>query len=169
MQVSQQQKKLEVYKLLPDMQIGYSQMTMNGFGADNQFYTNSSQFQSIQFGLSVPLFFNAQKAMVNAAKIDQSVQEKQFQIQAQGMQFEWQQCVAALQNQILYLAYFDANGLIELEQLKNTANLQFRSGDISYSDWVVLMSQYFEHQNLYFNTLNQYNQNIIHLNYLMGN
>jgi cobalt-zinc-cadmium resistance protein CzcA len=167
-QLSQQQSKLESYKLLPEIQLGYSNMTMNGFGADNRFYTNSARFQSFQFGVTVPLFYNAQKAMFNASKIDRTVQEQALKIQTQALQLDWQQCLSALEHHIQYLNYFDGAGLTQLNQLKTTANLQLQSGDISYSDWVGLMGQYFELQKQYFEVVNQYNQNIIHLNYLMG-
>jgi len=61
-------KKLEKAKLLPEFNLGYYSMTMQGSGADNVIYTTSSRFQSVQVGLGIPLFFGSQKAKINASK-----------------------------------------------------------------------------------------------------
>ena len=48
--------KLEQSKLMPDLSIGYYNMTMKGAGADSKFYNSSTRFKSVQVGVGIPLF-----------------------------------------------------------------------------------------------------------------
>lgn len=53
-------------------------MTMKGTGSDNITYDYSNRFQSIQIGLGIPLFFDSQKAKLNASKINQNISDNNY-------------------------------------------------------------------------------------------
>ena len=71
-------RKLERSKFLPDINLGYNNMTMKGTGSDNITYDYSNRFQSIQIGLGIPLFFDSQKAKLNASKINQNISDNNY-------------------------------------------------------------------------------------------
>jgi cobalt-zinc-cadmium resistance protein CzcA len=54
--VLQQEKKVSKTNVFPGFFIGYQSMTIQGMGADNNFYTSANRFSSFQAGLSIPLF-----------------------------------------------------------------------------------------------------------------
>lgn len=54
--VLQQEKKVSKTNVFPGFFIGYQSMTIQGMGADNNFYTSGNRFSSFQAGLSIPLF-----------------------------------------------------------------------------------------------------------------
>lgn len=141
-------------------------MSMKGTGSDEITYTGSTRFQSAQIGIGVPLFFSGQKAKINSAKTNQLVQENNLQLATK--QFENDYLLALKQFEISKssLEYFENTGLKNSQLIIKTANQQLSNGDISYLEWVLVMNQAVSLQNDYANTLFQYNQSIIHLNYL---
>ena len=83
--ILQQQKNISVVntqlersKLLPNLNVGYSNQSIQGNGNDNKFYASSFRFQSIQFGVGVPLFFGSQKAKINSSKTLELITENKY-------------------------------------------------------------------------------------------
>ena len=58
--ISQLKTQVEKSKLLPSIFLGYNSTSMVGTGADNILYSSSKRFNSIQFGLGLPLFYGHQ-------------------------------------------------------------------------------------------------------------
>lgn len=160
-------RKLEKSKLLPDFNIGYSNMTMQGSGSDNKTYTSSTRFQSVQFGLGIPLFFGAQKAKVNAAKIDQRISENLYELEKIRLQNQYQSLLGQHQANLSTVNYFETTGLKNVKLIFETANKQFINGDINYLDWVMLTNQAINLQSDYMDAVKNLNETIIQINYLI--
>lgn len=173
MKIIEQQKrisilnqKLEKSKMLPDFQIGYYNMTMKGNGADNKFYNGSSRFQSVQIGVGVPLFFGAQKAKINATKINKSISENNYLKELHSFQNQYYLALTQYQTNSSTIAYFENNGLKNAELIYNTANKQFDNGEINYLEWVMLTNQAITINSNYLDAVKNLNESIIQLNYL---
>ena len=174
LKIMEQQKKLamisrkvERAKLLPDFNIGYYNMTMQGSGADNKIYTNSSRFQSMQVGLGIPLFFGAQKAKINASKINQSVSENSYALEKNSLENQYQSVLSQYQTNVATVNYFETTGLKNAQLILETANKQFINGDINYLDWVMLTNQAINIQSNYLDAIKNLNESIIQINYLI--
>ena len=160
-------RKLERSKLLPDFNIGYSNMTMKGTGSDNKTYTSSTRFQSVQLGLGIPLFFGAQKAKVNAAKISQSISENLYELEKMQLQNQYQRLLSQHQSNVSAVNYFETTGLKNVKLIFETANKQFVNGEIDYLDWVMLTNQAINLQSNYMDAIKNLNETIIQINYLI--
>jgi len=165
--ISMISRKLERSKLLPDFNIGYYNMTMQGSGSDNKTYTSSTRFQSVQLGLGIPLFFGAQKAKMNAAKINQSISENLYQLEKNALQNQYQSLLMQHQANTIALTYFENTGLKNAQLIFETANKQFSNGEIDYLDWVMLTNQAINLQSNYMDAVKSYNETIIQINYLI--
>ena len=165
--ISMISRKLERSKLLPDFNIGYYNMTMQGSGSDNETYTSSTRFQSVQLGLGIPLFFGAQKAKMNAAKINQSISENLYQLEKNALQNQYQSLLMQHQANTIALTYFENTGLKNAQLIFETANKQFSNGEIDYLDWVMLTNQAINLQSNYMDAVKSYNETIIQINYLI--
>jgi cobalt-zinc-cadmium resistance protein CzcA len=165
--ISMISRKLERSKLLPDFNIGYYNMTMQGSGSDNKTYTSSTRFQSVQLGLGIPLFFGAQKAKMNAAKINQSISENLYQLEKNALQNQYQRLLMQHQANTIALTYFENTGLKNAQLIFETANKQFSNGEIDYLDWVMLTNQAINLQSNYMDAVKSYNETIIQINYLI--
>jgi cobalt-zinc-cadmium resistance protein CzcA len=175
LKIMQQQKqvrlastKLEKSKFLPDINVGYFNMTMQGNGSDDVLYDRSKRFQSLQFGLGIPLFFGAQKAKVSVAKIGQSIAETNYLQEIN--QFKKQYDVLWLQykNQLEIINYFEKTGLTNAELINSSADKQFSNGEINYLEWVLLTNQAIELRSNYIDAVKALNDNVLELNYLIS-
>ncbi|MGZ3918697.1 MAG: CusA/CzcA family heavy metal efflux RND transporter, partial [Bacteroidia bacterium] len=161
-QLAQQQKlaeseiKLEKSRFLPEIMLQYNNMTIKGYGADNIFYYGSSRFQSALVGIGVPLFFNSTKAKINAAKINKTVSETNFQDGLAGFQTELTKLLNRFKSNKEILNYFETKGLTNATILLETANKQFKAGQLNHLNWLLLIDQATIIKNDYINALKNY-------------
>jgi cobalt-zinc-cadmium resistance protein CzcA len=173
LKVLQQQKEislvktqLEKSKLLPNLNIGYYNMSMKGTGANNLFYNTSTRFNSVQFGLGVPLFFGSQKAKINSSKTLELISENNYQIGLQKLNAEYQTAFKQYQTQLQIVKYFEETALKNANTITKTANQQFANGGINYLEWTMLVNNAVSIQSNYTDAVKNLNQSIIQLNYL---
>lgn len=77
--ISTAQTKLEKAKLSPDLTLSYSNQSFVGFqniNGTDKYFNGGHRFSSVQAGIGIPIFKSAQKAKVNASKINQLLAEK---------------------------------------------------------------------------------------------
>ena len=165
-QISKIATQLEKSKLLPDINIGYYNMTMRGTGSDNVLYNTSTRFQSAQIGVGVPLFFGAQKARISASKVSQYIADNNYLQEKQVIQKQYKAMFSQYQNYLKTVIYFEQTANKNAELINTTANKQFVNGDINYLDWVMLTNQAILIKSNYIEAIKALNESIIELNYL---
>ncbi len=158
--------QLEISKLLPNLSLGYSNMSIQGTGADNIFYPRSNRFSSVQLGVGVPLFFGSQKAIINSSKTLELIAENSYNYGLKTLQIEYQQALKNYQSNKLTVAYFETTALKNANSIIKTANQQFSNGDINYLEWTMLVNNAANIQSDYCDALKQLNYVTIQLNYL---
>lgn len=168
-EVSIARRKLEQSRLLPDISIGYNNMTMRGSGADNKFYDGTTRFQSAQLGLGIPLFFGAQKARIKAAKLSQEIATQNYDIARQQFQSQIASAEKQYETNLQNVAYFEEEALPNVALIYDAANKQFANGDINYLEWVTLTNQAISLQSNYIDALKLLNESITLLNFLTLN
>lgn len=157
--------QIEKSKLLPELILGYNLMGMKGMGANDKVYDRTPRFQSIQLGLGIPIFNKAQKAKIDAAKINEKVTKQQFEAHSQ--QFENERQVA-YQQFLKYeesVRYYQSLALDKAKTITSTANTQFLKGEIDYLSWFMLVNQAAAIQNEYIETVHNRNAAAIEFNY----
>ncbi|MEO8762419.1 MAG: TolC family protein, partial [Bacteroidia bacterium] len=176
LQILQQQKvlansniQLERSRLLPDISLGYFNMSMWGTGADNVRYTGSTRFGSAQFGVGIPLFFGSQKSKINAAKTNGLIAENEYVQQQQILKAQMESAMVQYKSSLQTVNYFEQIGLPNAILITQTASKQFAEGEINYLEWVMLINQSVAIQNNYLDALKLLNENIISINFLTSN
>ncbi|MDX2174797.1 MAG: CusA/CzcA family heavy metal efflux RND transporter [Bacteroidota bacterium] len=167
-QISNAAVKLEKSKLLPDISLGYNNMSMRGNGADNILYTGSSRFQSVQLGIGVPLFFKAQKAKIISAKVYQGYIENKYLLEKKVLQNRYQMAYSQYKNQSETINYYEQKALPNSKLIAEVANKRFLKGEINYLEWVMLTNQSIAIKNNYIDAVKLLNETIIQLNYLIS-
>lgn len=160
--------KLEKSRLLPDLLLGYNNMTMRGMGADDKEYSGDTRFQSAQIGVGIPLFFGAQKAKIGAQKINQELAKSTYQAGLQELQLRYTEAEKQYSKMMQAVSYYEQSGLKNADTIIATANLQFVNGEINYLEWVMLNNQAFSLRNEYLDAVNNLNQSIIESNSLLN-
>lgn len=161
-------RKLERSKLFPDLQVGYYNMTMKGFGSDNVLYNYGTRFQSVLIGVGIPLFFGAQKSKIEAGKIQQSIAENNYIQENSILQTQFKSALKQYEASLAATNYYESTALKNARLISETANKQFASGDINYLEWVVLTNQSILIQSDYLDVLKNQNETVIQLNYLLS-
>jgi cobalt-zinc-cadmium resistance protein CzcA len=159
-------KKLEKFKVWPDLTLGYSNMSMKGTGSDNVTYSYSTRFQSVQLGIGIPLFYGAQLAKVRAAKLEQEISSSTYEFERLNFQNQFQVSLLQFQSAKLAVNQYENITLLNAKLLLNTATNQFKNGEIDFLDLVMLTNQAITIQSGYLDALFKLNQSIIQLNYL---
>lgn len=150
--------ELEVAKLFPNLFIEYRNQSILDL--------TSARFNSVEFGISVPLFFGSQKAKINSSEILELISENNYQLGLQTLNTEYQTAFKKYQTHLQTVKYFEDIALQNANIITKTANQQFANGDINYLEWTMLINNAISIQSNYTDAVNELNQTIIQLNYL---
>ncbi|OKL41541.1 CusA/CzcA family heavy metal efflux RND transporter [Pontibacter flavimaris] len=170
-QVAQQETKLEKARLLPDFSIGYFNQTFIGEspGHDpSRVYGNSDRFTGVEAGISVPLWFGAQKSKITAARLHEQAVQKQAEARERSLETDLKNALQELEKQAQQLQYYEQGALQQAAQLEKAADISFRLGEVDYVEFVQAMEQAYTLRLQYLNALLHYNQSIINLQFLTG-
>ncbi|MCE6989630.1 CusA/CzcA family heavy metal efflux RND transporter [Dyadobacter sp. CY323] len=158
--------KTEKSRMLPDITLGYNNQSLIGpqmVNGQELFYKSTDRFSYFNAGIAIPLFFKAQSARTNAAKLDWERSRKQTsQIQLQ-LRTEMVTAADQLRKYQESLQYFENQGLKNADLIIATADEQFQAGEIDYLQWVILVDQAVTIKSDYIGALNSYNLAVIQL------
>lgn len=168
-QISKTRQNIEKQKLLPEFMFGYNDMSMLGSGADNVFYNDRThRFKSMQIGIGIPIFFNAQKSSIAAEKINYAIADNNLKSELQRFKTLYNQNISSISFHQKTIQYFEESALKNADKIIQTANLQFKNGDINYIDWVLLINNALSVQSQYMESIKKYNESIIEMELLMN-
>lgn len=163
-QISVSRLALEKSRLLPDLLIGLNSQTIRGAGADGKIYSSSHRFQSVQVGIGIPLFNGGQRATIAAGKINVRLAENNYAQGLQQLQSAYQQAFREYNKNLQTINYYETVALKNAGTIIQTANLQFKNGEINYLDWVLLTNNAITIQSQYVEAVRNINQSIIEIN-----
>ncbi len=156
--VSKALLSLERTRLLPDFTAGYSKQTENG----------NTGFYGYQIGISIPLWFRPQKARIQSADIATKIADADYENTRNDLITTYNQQLKEYQKWQEQLAYYDSSGLQQSEAIIKNAQTNYTSGNISYIEYIQDLTEAFDIRLQYLNALNQNNQTVIYINYLLG-
>lgn len=162
--------RLEKSHLLPDLSLAYSSMTMHGLGADNVFYTGSTRFKSVQFGVSIPLFnLSAQSKKIKMAEVESQMAINSYNQKLNEYRSQWSAGFNRLLQLQSAMSLYESSMLDNAEKMRMAANQRLEKGEIDYIEWTIIIAQYLNIKNNYLDTINQYNETLIDLQFMSGN
>jgi cobalt-zinc-cadmium resistance protein CzcA len=168
--LAQEQSKvntqLERSFLLPGINLGYYNMSMIGNGADNVTYTSSQRFQSLQVGLSLPIFMGAQRAKIKAAKFNQSIAEQNYLQEKQILENQLAAAEFQYKSNTENVLFLENSSLKNIQVINEAANKQYLNGDINYLEWMMITNQAVGIENNYLDAINALNESAIQIQFL---
>lgn len=156
-------------KHLPDLFFGYYSQTIQGFGADNIFYTKATRFNSVQLGLGIPLFFMPTHAKVRAGKLAEEISKNEHLLTKQTLLSEYKSAKQEYLSRLDLLRYYENNAMPGAKTIMETAHKQLAGGQINYIEWTQLINSTIQIRASYTDAKHELNQAILKLNYLTGN
>jgi cobalt-zinc-cadmium resistance protein CzcA len=171
LKVNQQETKVERNKMLPDIIFGYNSQTFIGnqnSNPVNQAYTNGDRFSFYQVGVAIPIFPSGHQSKIKAAKINEDIAQSQIDLTKTTLQGELQNLLQEYYKFQGTLLYYQNEALPQARLIIDNSEKSFKSGDVSYTQYLQNLTLANTIQTDYLNSLYQYNQSIIVIETLMG-
>lgn len=156
-------------EMLPDFSIGYFNQSIIGNPTSNgSIATSSDRFSGVQAGISVPIFFGSYKAKIKQSKLKAEIAEVNADYNKSILLNSHQQYLNELLKQQSSLNYYEEKAIPQADIIIENANKSFKNGAIDYIEFIQAMNQALEIKFSYIETLNNYNQAVINLEYLIN-
>ncbi len=162
---------VERAKAAPDFTLGYFNQSIIGnytVSGQNQYFGSDKRFQGVQAGISIPLFFKPYSSRIKAAKIEKQVAESQYSLFEKNLTEQFSQAYQDMAKDAKSLDYYETSALPNVDLILKQAQIAFQNGEIAYIEFLQALRTYSDIRFNYLETLNEYNQAVYNLQYLIG-
>lgn len=156
--VAKKSWQLEKNKALPGFSFGYM----------NQGLKNTEIPLRLRAGINIPIWFWQYSAAIKAAKTNFQITQINTLAQQQNLSSKLQQSKSDAIKFQTSLAYYENIGLKQADDLITASGRMFTAGQTDYIAFLRTLSDAYNIQVKYLETLRAYNQSIININYLNG-
>jgi cobalt-zinc-cadmium resistance protein CzcA len=170
-EVADAQKKVQAAKGAPDFLVGYFNQTLIGI-TDNEtgvVSTASDRFTGFQVGIAIPIWFGPHQGRTRAAEFSRRAAESTYTSSQRAMAGRLQQAIQSYEKNKTSLIYYRESGLPNAELILKQSQAAFRNGEIGYAEYLLGLRNANAIRENYLQTLNDYNQSIIFIEFLNGN
>jgi cobalt-zinc-cadmium resistance protein CzcA len=119
-------------------------------------------------GINIPLFKTGVKARMQSAKIETAITKREVEKSQQDLTTIYQQQYELQQQYIQQLNYYQTDGLPTAESIISTAQKSYKAGDIGYIEYIQNLKDAVKIKEDYLTTINNYNQVVIAIQYLLN-
>lgn len=163
---------LERSRLLPNFAIGYLNQSLKGPGSNKEgqdiFYPISHRFQTVQVSLIFPLWYRPYRARIQASQLNEKALESNFYFVHKNIEGEMSVQIQQINKFQKSLLYYENNALPNSDLIINNGDIAYRSGEISYLEYLQSLNRALMIKASYLDYINYYNQSIIIAQYLLG-
>jgi cobalt-zinc-cadmium resistance protein CzcA len=149
---------IEKNKLLPDISFNY-------FIGTNS-YQNSKNYYGFEAGISVPIFFNAQKSRIKASVFATNSSKNLTEYELELLKVKQKELLNTHFKLKELINYYNETGDKLYNEIYRTAKLSFENGEIDYLKFVTSIETALRIRLDYLNNLIDYNNVTLELNYL---
>ncbi|NID13570.1 CusA/CzcA family heavy metal efflux RND transporter [Fibrivirga algicola] len=172
-EVARRETDVEAARLKPDFTVGLTNQSLQGFqtlpdGGGDRFYGFGNRFTYGQVGVSIPLFAKPLKARVAAARIGQQRAEAQRTARERSLKGEVATTIQSYQKDRQALTYYRESALPQAALIREQVTKSYRAGEIGYVELLQNLRTVSEIQTGYLAALNDLNQTLINLDFLLG-
>ena len=168
--IAEAEKKIRAAKAAPDFKIGYFNQSMIGSQlAGGEIASAGNRFQGFVAGITIPLFFGSYVAETNAAKLKMTVAQTKADYYREVIYTHYRKQLLEVLKYQGSVEYYESTALKQADRIIETAQKSFENGAISYIEYYQNITQALNLKFDYLNTMNEYNQSIIKLEFLIGN
>lgn len=169
--ISQQLKRVERSRVMPDLMVGVFAQSLTGIqninGAD-VFYPRSKQFTGFQLGLAIPVWIGPNLARAKAAGFQENAMRKNAQQFETILHGNYEQALRELEKNSASLAYYESSALKNADLILHQARKAFHAGEIGYIEYLQSLKISLGIKGSYLLALNNYNQSVLKIEFLSG-
>ncbi len=169
--LAQQTRLVEQARLKPDLTVGMFSQTIVGsqiFNNTETYYGAGHRFFGGHIGVSLLLQTKPQRARIDATRLGEQIAQTELQSGQQALQWQVEQASQQYEQYRQALQYYEQNGLAQAQLIQANARKAFQGGDIGYVEFTLALQQSLNIRASYLDLLNQYNQSVLYIEYLLG-
>jgi heavy metal efflux system protein len=152
--------------LLPEFSIGYTNIGIQGIGADDVFYKPTQRFHAVQVGINIPLYQKGIKSAIKASEFLPISKQWNYESQRAKLNMEKDQKMVMYMEYVQIINQYKNEVMPSVELIRTTAQRQYQNGEINYLELVLLNNQVFSAEADYLEMTKALNTLIIDLFYL---
>lgn len=169
--VNERKTKLAKNKLLPDILLGYTNQTFIDVPQVNNGalrYGASDRFSSFKVGLAIPIFPGGKRSKIKQAKIQEDIAKSSLVLAKIEEESKLQSYINTYKKHQATLNYYNKTALPQADLLISTSNKSFKSGDVSYTQYLQNLALAISIQTEYLETVYLNNQSVITIETQLG-
>ncbi|WP_367868350.1 CusA/CzcA family heavy metal efflux RND transporter [Pedobacter sp. WC2423] len=169
-EIADQSLRVERAKAGPDFTVGYFNQSIIGsqtINGQDRIFSAGKRFQGIQAGISIPIFYKPFAGRIKAAKIEKQIAQTEFSLFQTNLQTQYKQAEQDLLKNSHSVDYYEKNALPNVNLILKQSQIAFQSGDIGYLEFSQALRTYSDIRFSYLQAINQYNQSVYTLQYLI--
>ena len=147
--------KVEKSKFFPEISAGYF----------NQDIDEINGLDGWQVSLAFPIWFFSQNSTIKQAKINSDIALNNLEYQKFNIEKEVENLLFELNKHFKQIIFYKDHALLQAEQLIYTSKIQYEKEEIDYFEYIQGISTGLKLKMNYLETLNNYNQTAIQLEY----
>ncbi len=169
--ISEQFKKVERNRILPDIIFGYFNQSLTGIqniNGQDQFFSRDKHFQGFQLGLGIPIWFAPHVARSKAAAYQEEATRKNAEYFETSLTGAYSQAIQEFDKNQASLSYYESSALQNANLIITQARKAYHGGEIGYIEYLQSLKNALLIKSNYLMALNLFNQSIIKLEFLLG-
>jgi heavy metal efflux system protein len=169
--IAAQARRVERNKILPDLTVGYFNQSLIGVqnvNGQDVYYGRSKHFQGFEMGLAIPLWIAPNLARVKSYGFREEALKKNAEYYLTTLTSSYTQAVLESQKNLTSLRYYEESALPNAELILKQAQRAWSGGEIGYIEYLQSLRMATGIRERYLQALNQYNQSVIKIDYLLG-
>jgi len=164
-------KLLELYKIFPDLQFGYFNLSIFGpadFGEGPYVLTTKDRMQGFTMGLNIPLWFYPQSTKIKAAELKTRVAESDYNYNKDLLEGQFEESYTLYLKYQSSISFYKKSALINSKAIITEALKAYESKEIGYVDYLTVVSNALVIESNYLNVIHQNNMAVLKLQYLLS-
>ncbi|RMZ61075.1 CusA/CzcA family heavy metal efflux RND transporter [Chryseobacterium nematophagum] len=170
-EIVEKNKKVEKSQGLPEFSLGYTNQSLIGFqniNGQEKYMNAGNRFNSATIGIAIPLTFGATKARIQSLEYQKQVVETNAKFQEQQLSTQLENIFSQYQQDIQQYDYYVNQALPNAEKIVKAAHLGYKTGEISYVEYLFALQTATNIQLKYLESIQQVNQSVVTINSIIN-
>lgn len=169
--IAEKTKKLEIAQSLPDFRVGYFNQSIIGFqniNGTDVYFDAGKRFTGFNVGIAIPLTFFSNSAKVKSLELEKQSLQKTADNAKLQLQSELQNAFQKYNQSLSQFEYYKTQAMPNAKLIISTAQLGFKNGGIGYVEYLQALQTATDINLNYLQSIDQLNQSIININFLIN-
>jgi cobalt-zinc-cadmium resistance protein CzcA len=170
-EVSQNEKKLERSRMMPELNVGYFSQTIQGTQDVNGVPRNfgpGDRFTGIQAGIAIPLWIVPYTSKTKAARINENLAKSEAEYYSKSLSGTYKSLLDEYRKYSGSVEFYERQALPEADLIIEQSTLSYKAGAMDYLEYVLGLTRALNIKQEYLDALNNLNQTIINIEYITG-